>query len=73
MPSFMDLLNETEVNVGAPQLGPFNLDDYDEFADEDDGDEEEGSDVKEIEEGVFEATQAEGKNKRTGNYSEVED
>ena len=74
----MDLLNETEVNVEAPQLGAFDLDDDDEFADEEEGDDEEGDeeeddDLAEIDEGVFEANQSGAKKKRAGNYSEVED
>ena len=64
----MDLLNETEVNVEAPQLGAFDLDDDDEFADE-----EEDDDMAEIDEGVFEANQSGVKKKRAGNYSEVKD
>ena len=57
-----------EVNVEAPQLGAFDLDDNDEFADE-----EEDDDMAEIDEGVFEANQSRAKKKRADNYIEVED
>ena len=68
----MDMLNEVEVNIRGPSLDSYDLDgDDDELGDEDVGDDED--DVTEIEEGVFESTQGEGKKKRAGNYTEIED
>ena len=63
----MDLLNENEVNI-EDSVDPF----YDvvDDADEELGDEKGDDDVTEIDEGVFEA---EGKKKRSSNYTEVED
>ena len=70
----MDMLNEVEVNIEAPSLDAYDLDGEDDDVgddDEDAGDDDE--DVAEIDEGVFESTQGEGKKKRAGNYTEIED
>ncbi|CAM0952131.1 unnamed protein product [Alopecurus aequalis] len=67
----MGLLNDAEVNLGAPPLDWYGFDDDE---DEEVGDEEEGEgdeDVAEIEEGVFAAGGA--KPVRSLNYTEIED
>ena len=68
----MDMLNEVDVNIDFSSLDAYDLDGEDEdVGDEETGDDDE--DVTEIDEGVFESTQGEGKKKRAGNYTEVED
>jgi hypothetical protein len=70
----MGLLNDAEVNLGAPPLDSFDFGGEEEVDDEDEADDE---DVTEIEEEVFEAAQGEpGARKplaRSSNYSKVED
>ena len=59
----MDMLNEVDVNIEGPSLDAYDLDGEDEdVGDEETGDDDE--DVTEIDEGVFESTQGEGKKKR---------
>jgi hypothetical protein len=74
MSSYMGLLNDVEVNIGAPPLDSFDFVSKEEVDDKEEADDE---DVTEIEEDVFEAAQGEPgawrPTARSSNYSEVED
>lgn len=67
--SFMDLLQDAEVDLGAPPLEPFRVGDDLEEDEEDEGDDEE--EVAEIGEEAF--TAASRPHARSTNYTEAED
>jgi hypothetical protein len=67
--SFMDLLQNAEVNLGAPPLEPFRVGEDLEEDEEDEGDDEE--EVAEIGEEAF--TAASRPHVRSANYTEAED
>jgi hypothetical protein len=69
--SFVELLNRNEVDISSSPLDSYG---DGEDMEEEDGEEEEGDDeLMEIEEGVFDGSQPPKKNKRTTNYTEIED
>jgi hypothetical protein len=65
------LLNEAEVNIGAPPLGSFEFHGEEEMGDDDE--EADDDDVTEVNEKLFESAGARRIPIRSVNYTEVED